>query len=490
MEELRLKYFDFSAYLKRQEFRNSVWNVADVILLPLLMLIVTPYFIYRLGAEQYGIWMLVNSIMVSIGIINLGIGDASIKFVSKYKSLNSKQDIRRITNAGFLLTIILLLAVFIIGLLIAFIMHLYNPFNIDADLIHMTVITIILGSTLFGLKQTEQFNLSIFRGFERYDTSSIISMISKFLLLSAQFIIVFLGYSLIEIFIWSVITLFIIVLGELLFIKSHFSYIPLIPRINRKTLKEIFSFSTWSWIQSVLSILVGQADKFVVITLAGPAFLAYYSLASTIGSQIHSLFTAAVSWVFPKISSKTERKEEISKLYYKMQFIMVLGGLILISPLILFGDSIFKLWLGDKTYGHSILLIRIFLFYIFVNLLSIIPHFTLFGANHIKKYTYFVFISVILTISSMFISYYFIGVVGLAYGKLFAAVFYIPMILVLVEFLLIRKNSIVNGLLLYLPNILVAIAIYISNSYSVLFVIPALLLLIFNYRTKILIRNT
>jgi O-antigen/teichoic acid export membrane protein len=463
--------------------------MADVILLPLLMLVVTPYFIYKLGADYYGVWMLVNSIMVSIGVINVGIGDAAIKFVSKYKALHSKEDISRITNAGFLLTIILFFAVLVIGFTIALIIGGYNLFNLTGSLIYIAKISVVLGGALFGLKQAEQFTLSIFKGFERYDTSSIISMISKFLLLTTQVVIVYMGYSIIQIFIGSVIVLTVIVICELIYVKSRFAYISLLPKINKVTLKEIFSFSSWSWIQSVLSILVSQADKFVVITLAGPAFLAYYSLASTIGSQIHSLFTAAVSWVFPKISSKTEKKEAISILYYKMQFLIITGGLVVISGLLLFGDIIFKLWLGPETYNNSILLIRIFLFYIFVNLLSIIPHFTLLGANQIKNYTYFVFISVIITISSMLISYHFMGIIGLAYGKMFSAVIYIPLMLIFVELLLIKKNSLVNGILLYLPSLLIAIALYLRNYYSLFLIIPALLLLFFNFKTKVLTTN-
>ena len=485
-----MKYFDFREKLKRQEFRNSIWNIADVILLPLLMLIVTPYFIHKLGAEQYGIWMLVNSIMVSIGVVNLGIGDAAIKFVSKYNALNSRKDISRITNAGFLLTILLFILIVTIGLVVALILKGSNPFNLSEILVPLAERAIILGSVLFGLKQLEQFTLSIFRGFERYDTASIISMFSKFLLLFTQYIIVFLGYTIVEIFAGSVIAASIINISELIIIKKRIHFISFFPRLNKSTLKEIFSFSTWSWMQSVLSIIVSQVDKFVVITLAGPAFLAYYSLASTIGSQIHSVFTAAVSWLFPKISSKYERNEDISKLYYKMQFLVIIGGILVISLLLLFGDVLFMIWLGSETYNNSILLIRIFLFYIFINLLSIIPHFTLLGANRIKVYTYFVFISVIFTIGFMILSFYTVGIIGLVYGKMFAAAVYIPMTLILVDFLLIKKKSIWNGILLYLPTLLVAIALYVSNLISVPLAIGAIILLIINFRLKVQHPNT
>lgn len=479
---------DLISKIKRQEFRNSTWNVADVVLLPFLMLAVTPYLIHKLGAQEYGIWMLVNSIMISIGIVNVGLGDAAIKFISQYHARDSKQDIARITNAGFFLSLLLLILVSVIGFIASLIISNYNPFKLQNELLHLASVSVMFGAILFGLKQLEQLILSVFRGFERYDSSSMVSMVSKFLLLTTQVTIVYLGYSVIQIFIGSVITSSIVVTVEILFVKSRYKYISFFPRLNKFTIKEIFSFSTWSWIQSILSIVVSQVDKFVVVTLAGPAFLAYYSLASTIGSQIHALFTAAVSWVFPKFSSKSEKSEDVSSLYYKMQLLVITGGLILISGLILFGDFIFKIWLGPETYGHSILLIKIFLFYIFINLLSIIPHFTLLGVNRIRIYTIFVFMSVLLIIGLMILCYYLIGVNGLAYGKMFAAAVFIPLMMLLVNYLL--KLPLLDGIKLYLPTFLLASALYIKNYFSLILAGLGLLLLYYNYKTHVLNRKS
>ena len=55
-----------NAYIQKlvysQNFKNSFWNFVNALIYPLVLLIATPYFIHDLGVEQYGIWMLMNSI--------------------------------------------------------------------------------------------------------------------------------------------------------------------------------------------------------------------------------------------------------------------------------------------------------------------------------------------------------------------------------------------------------------------------------------------
>jgi len=285
--------------------------------------------------------------------------------------------------------------------------------------------------------------------------------------LVSQVIIVVLGYHLEQIFLISVFASILLLLWEILFVKSKFTDLSLIPSFNRSSIKEIFSFSTWSWIQSILSVIAGHIDRLIVITLAGPTFLAYYALASVIGTQVHTIFAAGVSWVFPKVSAKTERKENTSDLYYKMQFIIILTGFAVIAFLLLFENIIFKTWLGAETYSNSILLIKIFLYLSFFNMLSIIPYFFLLGSNLIRLSAFFMFISIIITIIFMILSYQVMGYSGLAYGKLFSSIVAIPLMLSYIHYKIIDKKNLFSGIKVYLPAGLLALSVYTLNLISI-----------------------
>jgi O-antigen/teichoic acid export membrane protein len=438
-----------------------------------------------LGTDQYGIWMFVNSIIASIGIVNVGIGDAAIKFISKYRALEDKTGINRIINTGFSLVLILALIIVVIGLVVSLLVKQFNIFNLTTENIALASVSIQLGSVVFALKQVEQLLISFFKGYERYDTGSGISIISKFVLLVSQVIVVVLGYQLVQIYLISVFASVLLVLCEIVFVKSKFKDVSLFPSFNKSSIKEIFSFSTWSWVQSILSVIFTHVDRFIVITLAGPTFLAYYTLASVIGTQIHMIMTAGVSWVFPKVSAKTERKEDTSDLYYKMQFLIIIIGFVLITFLLLFENIIFKTWLGTETYTNSILLIKIFLYLGIFYMLSIIPYFFLLGANLIRISALFMFISVVITIIFMILCYQFMDYIGLAYGKLFSAIVSIPLMLAYIHYRIIDKKNLFSGIKVYLPVGLLALSVYTLNIISIPLFIGGAALLWLLYKEKV-----
>ena len=341
----------FKKIIKRREFANSVWNTGDVLFLPFVMLLVTPYFITKLGEEQYGIWILVNSIIASIGVLNLGIGDAAIKFISKYRARNDEVSIYRIINNSYSINTSLAIIISIFGLVLGEILSYYNVLNLQTSNRELAIASIRLAAIVFGIKQIEQLFLSIFKGYERYDRSTFISLSSKTCLFGGQIVVVVLGYGLVVLFQVSVAISILVLFFEISYIKYKFSGFKLLPGFNMETVKELFSFSGYAWIQSILGIIFTQIDKIIVVSLAGPKFLAYYGLASMIGIQIHNFFTAASNWIFPKVSIQTEKKESIVNLYLKAQLIIVFAGSLVVGLLLLFGDKIFLLWLGEYKFS-------------------------------------------------------------------------------------------------------------------------------------------
>jgi len=123
---------------------------------------------------------------------------------------------------------------------------------------------LVIATILISIKFWELLFQSVLKGFERYDLASFYNIISKLLVLSAQFVIVFLGWSLLEIFISNVILNLIMV-----FIQAIVTY-RLIPEyrfkleIKREEKDELFHFGFWTWLQTIISVLAYQIDRFVV----------------------------------------------------------------------------------------------------------------------------------------------------------------------------------------------------------------------------------
>src|SRR3954469_12927835 len=95
---------------KEQLIKNSVWTFLEFTLYPVLMIVATPFFIGKLGIEQYGLWMLVNTITLGINVLNIGVGDSNIRLISKHRAEQKYDLIKRVFNYNFSLSLFLCVA--------------------------------------------------------------------------------------------------------------------------------------------------------------------------------------------------------------------------------------------------------------------------------------------------------------------------------------------------------------------------------------------
>ena len=71
---------------------NSISSLFESIVVPVLMLVMVPVFLNRLGPNSFAIWILVNTFVTSLMALSFGGGNTVIKYIS---------DVRYQSNATF-----------------------------------------------------------------------------------------------------------------------------------------------------------------------------------------------------------------------------------------------------------------------------------------------------------------------------------------------------------------------------------------------------
>src|SRR5439155_1385372 len=74
---------------------NTISNYLTTATSVLLALVVTPILVHGLGRTEYGVWVLVGSILVYIELLNLGLDAATVKYVAHYHALGDHERVRR-----------------------------------------------------------------------------------------------------------------------------------------------------------------------------------------------------------------------------------------------------------------------------------------------------------------------------------------------------------------------------------------------------------
>src|SRR5262245_26863701 len=88
------------------EFASSTWAVMEYGWYPLLLFIATPWFLHKLGTEQYGQWMLLNAAAALSSLLSIGTSAATIKAVSTGIGRSANADVERTVNASLAIAVV------------------------------------------------------------------------------------------------------------------------------------------------------------------------------------------------------------------------------------------------------------------------------------------------------------------------------------------------------------------------------------------------
>jgi len=410
---------------KKQFIKNSVWTFLELTLYPVLMIIATPVFIKKLGIEQYGLWMLVSTITLGINVLNIGVGDTNIRLISKYRAEDNFGLIKRVFNYNFSLSLFLCLSACVVGILFYY-SNFISIFYKTTDYNFANTI-LLLACFSSGIKFIEIAILSVFKAFERFDINSKLVLFSKNSTMIMNLVLVILNYNLITIFTVSVCINFVNIIIQLTVLFFYERKIIGFPNLVffREKLDEL-NYNFWYWSQSVVALLGFLADKLLVAYFTDVKTLGYYSIASLIGAQIHNFFLSFGSFIFPRVSFKLAEKKDLARIYFVSRGIVALLGWALIAFLILFGDFIFKLWLGHETFINSIYFIKLYLVFEAGMLLIIVPFYFINGTHHIKLNSLFEVVIRSTHFLAMLVGFYLIGVNGIIYGLILSTFLNIP----------------------------------------------------------------
>jgi O-antigen/teichoic acid export membrane protein len=411
---------------REQFFKNSVWTFFELALFPLLMIVATPIFIRHLGIEQYGLWMLITTITLSFNILNIGVGDTNIRLISKYRAQDDQGLIKRVYRYNFSFSLFLCALSCLLGVAFYY-THFISFFYKGHDFDYAGNI-LLLASVSTGIKFVEISTLSVFKAFERFDLNSKLLMISKNTVVIASIFLAAAGYDLYVIFCATILINVINVLIQLFILNAYNAQLVTWPKLTffKEKLDDL-NYNFWYWLQSSIALGGFLADKLVVAMFTDVRTFGYYSIASLVGTHIHNFFLSFGSFIFPRVSYKLAANSEIAPLYYVSRGIVSITGWLIIAFLIVFGDFIFKLWLGAETFSHSIFYIKLYLVFEACMLLIIVPFYFINGTKLLRLNSLFEISMRGSHLIAIFVGYYLAGVNGVLYGLIFSTLANIPL---------------------------------------------------------------
>lgn len=404
----------------RDSASNATYGVLEYITQPVLIVVSAPYLVSRLGFDQYGIWMLVNAFTGTMGIFHVGLGDATIKYVSAYRGRNDSAGVQRIV-AGTLALSGILGGLAAAGLYFAAPLLVQHVFKISPAHYVETVQAIEVGALVLFLQAIYQVFASALKAYENYGPPTKIAVMVKSGTIAGAVVLVALGHGIVAIlFLTAAFTLLGIIaqafpVARIVGVRSFW------PALDWESWKEVLGFGCYSWIQNAAGVAFSQADRLLIAAMLGTTPLAYYTLCVQIAQQVHGLASGAFGFLFPHISARERsgNRRTVRRVFRLAVGVNLVLAVMLALPLVVFGRELLRLWMGSAFAAHAYLVLAILAVAYCALSINVAPHFTLLGLGKVRFVSLMNVFGGLLSLCAAALLIPAFGLLGAAAGRLF-----------------------------------------------------------------------
>ena len=343
--------------------KGAFLSYITIILTNGIGLLLTPFMISKLGDSEYGLYTLIGSLIGYISVLDFGLNNTIVRFVSKYKATNDRK-----SEENFLATTMLIYAAISAVILIAGI-GLY--FNLESVFEKLTSGELAKAKVMFAILI---FNLTITlpggafsaiaSAYEKFVFPRALNIV-KYLVRSMMLVgLLFMGGDSVAIVILdTVVNIAVIGLNGYYVLKQLKVRFKLYS-FETPLVKEIFSYSVWIFIFAMVGQFQWRAGQIILGVISGTTAVAIYGVGIMLGTY-YGAFSTAISGVFlPRATKMTvleASNEELTTMMIRIGRFSLITLLMILGGFLLYGQQFVHLWVGD-TYRDSWLIALIIMF--------------------------------------------------------------------------------------------------------------------------------
>jgi O-antigen/teichoic acid export membrane protein len=334
----------------RKHLTNAAYGVLDYVSYPLGMLLVAPIVLHRLGAAEYGLWMIATALISAGGIIASGFSDAGIQRVAYLRGTGDSglipHTVRSMLGINLVLGLALALAAWIAAPYAA--PHIAVSRQTPAV---ECLISLRIASVLIFLRSVETVAVSTQRAFEQYCGTVQISTSVRLLTLGAAAALAWLGHGIIGILVATSVVMVLGTYMQFRQIRKYIGPVSLLPVFQPGETRVLLGLGVFVWLQAVGAVVFGQFDRILLGVSLGALAVAPYSLCVQFAHPIFGLSASGLNFLFPYLSSRAstissaELKSTLLKVFACNLLLVACGA----GALLLMRNWLIRLWAGPAV---------------------------------------------------------------------------------------------------------------------------------------------
>jgi O-antigen/teichoic acid export membrane protein len=324
---------------------SAAWNVAALVVLGITAFVTAPVLVGKLGAGGYGLYMLILSISGFAGMLDMGLGEATLRFVARYHTRGDTEGINRVFGATMFVYVVSALpgaaAIALTAPWIASCLALGPAQTVAAThMVRVAALALLINTFAAACK-------AVTEAVQRYDLLTIAKIVltllhaaalvaSTLLLASVQALIwCTLGYAASSLIVFAIIA------------RRLVPGLRLRPSPSRSGLREVFAYGVFSFVNQTISKVSLHIDRLLLGVFFGPAQVAWLSVPKDLLVRAGT-FSASIGRVlFPRFSGMKEDGHML-RLFLTSTWCLLGMSLVMFVPAVVIMPEFLRLWMGAQ----------------------------------------------------------------------------------------------------------------------------------------------
>jgi len=371
--------------LANRTVNNALFNTLGWGLSLVLNFFLLPYIVTKLGTASYGILTLVLTVIGYFAVLDLGLGNAVIKYVAEYSATKDTKKINEVI--GTTLLILILLGLFG-GLVILAVSDslVHSLLKIPPELVPAAYNCFRIGAAGFLVTIILSAVSAVPNGLNRYDITSSVTFFVGTVTMLGTVIVLVLGQGLLQVVCLNFAINLVTLICYPYLLSKLLPGIRLAPVVNIHVLRKVLSYGIYSFLSRVAYLLNYQADRIVMGAFIGVSSITYYVVPFTLVSRVTNITVKIGSVIFPAISELQghQRYDTISELYLISSKIIFVLSMTICLPLFLCGSRFLTLWMGPDFGSKASTVLLLLTGGLLLNSMTNIPSFVADGLGRPK----------------------------------------------------------------------------------------------------------
>ena len=308
-----------------------------------------PFVVRHLGNTAYGVWTLVVSIASYMGLLDLGLRGAVVRFTSTEHARGDHAAASRSVSTA--LAIRAGIGVLIVALSGAVAAIAPALLNIPPDLAYAARVAILV----VGLNVAVRLTFGVFAGvltaLHRFDLTGIIGVAQTIVRAVGVVVLLDKGYGIVALAVWE---LFAVCLGSAATYAATVRVYPLlrvgVSKFDRSLVRDYSTYSFWVFVTNLGQQVIYYSDNLIIGAFLNPAAVTFYAVGGTLLLYLRSLVRCLTSTFTPLASelSATGQDHRMGDLLIQGTRMTFLLALPIELALLFRGKTFIGLWMGPE----------------------------------------------------------------------------------------------------------------------------------------------